>query len=113
MVGEDERDVAGQQCHQHRSGKPAPAVSVNHIPALRSATAPGFHGHAQGTRKQGQMPGRFGQKPRTFTQVQRGLSSQFKTAMNHHRMAENAIRIMCLSQDRQNTTIILSGTDQV
>jgi hypothetical protein len=33
--------------------------------------------------------------------------------MNHHRMAENTLRITSLSQDRENTTVILGGTDQV
>jgi hypothetical protein len=113
MVGEDDRNFSGHQSQQHGGRKPTPAMGVNEAPVFGTAAATGFHRHTQGPSEEPEVLGGFSQEPATFTQVQRWLSFQFKTPVNHNRMAENPIRIVCVAKDRENAAVVLGGTHQV
>ena len=113
MIGEDDRNFSGHQSQQHGGGKPTSAMGVNEVPLFGTATATGFHGHTQGPSEEREVLGGFSQEPATFTQVQRWLSSQFKTPVDHNRMTENPIRIASVAKHRENTPVILCGTHQV
>ena len=73
MIGEDDRNLARQQCQQHGGRKPTPAMGVNDVPVFGTAAATGFHRHTQGPSEEPEVLGGFSQEPATFTQVQRWL----------------------------------------
>ena len=88
-------------------------MGVNEVPLFGTAAATGFHRYTQGPSEEREVLGGFSQEPATFTQVQRRLPFRFKPPVDHNRMAENPIRIAGMAKDRENTTVILSGTHQV
>jgi hypothetical protein len=113
MVGEDDWGFSGHQRQQHGGRKPTPAMSVNEVPLFGTAAATGFHRRTQGPSEEREVLGGFSQEPATFTQVQRWLSFQFKTPVDHNCMAENPIRIAGVAEHRENPSVILCGTHQV
>jgi hypothetical protein len=88
-------------------------MGVNEAPLFGTAAATGFHRHTQGPSEEREVLGGFSQEPATFTQVQRWLSFQFKTPVDHNCMAENPIRIAGVAEHRENPSVILCGTHQV